>query len=210
MDFLPIFPLQLVVFPGEYLNLHIFEPRYKQLIGECEHFGNTFGIPAFIHNKMMSVGTELCLLKIEKKYSNGEMDIKTQGLRSFEIQQVFNPAPGKLYAAAEVEKYTDNSESDVLLARDVIEKIVELYQVMKIKRPAPDDPAHFKSFDVAHHVGLNLEQEYQMLCLRSEPERQLFLLEHLTNLIPVAVEMEELRKKIEMNGHFKNMIPPQM
>ena len=63
---LPLFPLQLVVYPGEKLNLHIFEPRYKQLIQECQEQGTTFGIPAFIDSEIMSIGTEIELLKIEK------------------------------------------------------------------------------------------------------------------------------------------------
>ncbi|MEO1628994.1 MAG: LON peptidase substrate-binding domain-containing protein, partial [Bacteroidota bacterium] len=46
----PLFPLKLVVYPGEQLNLHIFEPRYKQLIRECEQNKVTFGIPAFIND----------------------------------------------------------------------------------------------------------------------------------------------------------------
>ena len=64
IDFLPLFPLKLVAFPGEQLNLHIFEPRYKQLFRECEENQITFGIPAFIDNKIMDIGTEL---KLEKK-----------------------------------------------------------------------------------------------------------------------------------------------
>ena len=62
-DFLPLFPLKLVAFPGEELNLHIFEPRYKQLIRECEQNGTTFGIPTFLDNKVLDFGTEIELIK---------------------------------------------------------------------------------------------------------------------------------------------------
>jgi len=54
--FLPLFPLSLVVFPGEYLNLHIFELRYRQLINECDEEGMTFGIPPAFENKLASFG----------------------------------------------------------------------------------------------------------------------------------------------------------
>ena len=78
--FMPMFPLQLVVFPGEHLNLHIFEPRYKQLILECEKEKKTFGVPSFIEGKMMEIGTEMRLIAVEKKYENGEMDVRTEGV----------------------------------------------------------------------------------------------------------------------------------
>ena len=74
IDFLPLFPLKLVAFPGERLNLHIFEPRYKQLIRECSENQITFGIPAFIDNKIVNIGTEIKLEKIENTYENGELD----------------------------------------------------------------------------------------------------------------------------------------
>jgi Lon protease-like protein len=61
-NFIPIFPLALVVFPGEALNLHIFEPRYKELVNECHAGGKPFGIPAVIENKVSELGT---LVEIE-------------------------------------------------------------------------------------------------------------------------------------------------
>ena len=73
-DFLPLFPLKLVVYPGEQLNLHIFEPRYKQLIREAEHNGTTFGIPAFIEENVMDIGTEIKLLSIEKRHEIPDHD----------------------------------------------------------------------------------------------------------------------------------------
>ena len=80
---LPQFPLKIVVFPGEQLNLHIFEPRYKQLINECEAEDRTFGIPAFIEKRVMEIGTEVRLEKIVKRHLNGEMDIRTRGVGLF-------------------------------------------------------------------------------------------------------------------------------
>ena len=82
-DFLPLFPLKLVAFPGERLNLHIFEPRYKQLFRECHENQVTFGIPAFINNKIAEFGTELKLDKIEKSYEDGSLDVRTLGIGIF-------------------------------------------------------------------------------------------------------------------------------
>ncbi|MCO6492912.1 MAG: LON peptidase substrate-binding domain-containing protein [Phaeodactylibacter sp.] len=205
---LPLFPLQLVVFPGENLNLHIFEPRYRQLIKECEEKGTTFGIPAHIDGKMMTVGTEVELLSIEKRYPNGEMDIKTRGLGLFSINEFFRTAPNKLYSAGEVRPLPHDTNGDVLASAHILELVEELFSLMNIRKSIPSDPKGVVTYDLAHHVGFSLEQEYQFLCVTDERSRQEFMKMHLEKLIPIVKEMENLRKKAEMNGHFKNIIPP--
>ena len=82
---LALFPLQIVVFPGEAVNLHIFEPRYRELIKDCQEDGITFGIPTFQNGKVLDFGTEVELLSIEKRYPGGEMDIKTRARGIFQI-----------------------------------------------------------------------------------------------------------------------------
>ena len=71
---LPFFPLQSIFFPGETVPLHIFEPRYKQLIADCRANAITFGIPVFINN-VMEYGTEVQLVEVVNTYEGGEMDI---------------------------------------------------------------------------------------------------------------------------------------
>lgn len=206
---LPLFPLQLVVFPREKLNLHIFEPRYKQLIRECEEAGKTFGIPAYIDGKIKDVGTELKLVNIEKMYPKGEMDIRTLGIGLFKIQKRLLKAPGKLYSAAEVERLEFTLEGDYVMNEKILILVSELFQLLNINKPIPKDPNHFITYEIAHHVGLTLEQEYDFLNLTTEIERQSFLFNHLKRLIPIVKEMEKLREKVKMNGHFKNIIPPE-
>ena len=77
--FIPIFPLNSIAYPGQLLNLHIFEPRYKQLITECKEQSKTFGIPSVFKDTLNEYGTEMELLEISKIYPGGEMDIKTKG-----------------------------------------------------------------------------------------------------------------------------------
>ena len=78
-NFIPIFPLSIVVYPGEELNLNIFEPRYKQLISECVTAKKPFGIPAVTGNNMNELGTLVEITELTKTYDNGEMDIRTKG-----------------------------------------------------------------------------------------------------------------------------------
>src|SRR6202000_1034102 len=84
-NFIPIFPLSIVVYPGEKVNLHIFEPRYKQLVNECYAEKKPFGIPAIINDKLNEMGTLMVITEIVNTSENGEMDIKTEGLSVFRI-----------------------------------------------------------------------------------------------------------------------------
>ena len=102
MIYLPFFPLKLVAFPGEELNLHIFEPRYRQLLADVEQDGVNFGICTY-NNQLTGYGTEVRLEKIYKRYEDGRLDIKTRCLSAFQIQTFDNPMPGKLYAGGEIE-----------------------------------------------------------------------------------------------------------
>ena len=206
--FLPVFPLRLVAFPGEDLNLHIFEPRYKQLIGECEAKGITFGIPAFIDDKVQPIGTEIELVNIDKKYPKGEMDIRTRGKGLFRIKEYFRDVDDRLYSGAEVERIEHDLDGDYFKYEKILTHLAELYKVLNIQKPLPELNLELTTYSIGHLVGFSLEQEYEMLTMPEEDRRQDFMLAHLERLIPTAREMEELRKKVQMNGHFKNLLPP--
>ena len=99
-NFFPIFPLNIVVYPGENLNLHIFEPRYKQLISECQAAKKPFGIPTVIDNKVQEFGSMVEITEVSKIYESGEMDIKTKGIKVFRILEMIEEIPDKLYGGA--------------------------------------------------------------------------------------------------------------
>lgn len=209
-DFLPLFPLKMVVFPGEIVPLHIFEPRYKQLIRECDENAITFGIPAFLNNQVMDYGTEIKLLEISKKHAGGELDIKTQGIGIFKIHEFYRTVPNKLYSGADINRLQINETGAIEKNEIIIELLRELFKLLKIDKEIQEDKALFKTYSVAHHVGFNVEQEYQFLCIPGEMERQDFLISHLKKLIPIVREMERLRLKAKLNGHFKDVIPPKI
>lgn len=207
---LPMFPLKLVAFPGEALNLHIFEPRYKQLINECEANGTTFGIPAFIEDKVQEIGTEIELIAIDKVYPKGEMDIRTRGIGLFKILEFHQQVENRLYTGAEILRMPFDTEGDFVINERIIENLGELYRIMNITKPLPEHSADFNTYKIAHLVGFSIEQEYEFLCMTEEVRRQDYMLTHLERLLPTAREMEELRKKVQMNGHFKNILPPEV
>ena len=207
-DFIPLFPLKLVVFPNENLNLHIFEPRYKQLIRECKENGTTFGIPAFINNKVMPYGTEMELMRIVHTHENGEMDIKTRGKGIFHIDRFFQEVPNKLYSGADISRIANDNDRDIVKSEIILERLRELFKILKIKKPLPKSADALKLFHWAHLIGLNLEDEYRLLSIRKESERQEFVIRHLEKMIPIVRQMHALKRKANMNGHFKNIIPP--
>jgi ATP-dependent Lon protease len=205
---LPLFPLRLVVFPQEKLNLHIFEPRYRQLISECEKTGMTFGIPAFIDDNLVEIGTEVRLLRVEKRYPAGELDIRTEGIGIFRLEEFYTEGRGRMYPSADIIPLPIDKEGDFIKNEDILGYVRELFMALNIQKEVPELNTRFLTFDVAHHVGFSLEQEYAFLCIKTELERQNFMLEHLKKTLPVVKEMEHLRQRALMNGHFKHISPP--
>lgn len=204
-NFIPIFPLDVVVYPGENLNLHIFEPRYKQLVTECLAANKPFGIPSVIDKKVKELGAVVEITELTKVYDNGEMDIKTKGLKVFRVLEIIKEIPDKLYSGAIV-SYPDNYISgNPELMRQIVSGIKDLHKVLNVKKDFIKAEDELLSYDVAHHAGLSLEEEYELLSLMDERQRQEYLKKHLGKVLPVLTEMEQLKERIKLNGHFKNL-----
>ncbi len=205
-NFVPIFPLGIVVFPGEQLNLHIFEPRYKQLIQECVAENKLFGIPTVLENKLGEWGTLVRVRQISKLYENGEMDIETEGISVFKVLEVVKSIPDKLYSGAIVH-YPENVQGrgNPEVMQKLIGSVRELHQMLKVEKKFTKPDELLVSYDIAHHAGLSVQEEYELLGLMHELQRQEYLKRHLLKVVPVLMEMEQLREKVKLNGHFKNL-----
>lgn len=204
-NFIPIFPLGIVVYPGEHLNLHIFEPRYRQLIQECAEQKKPFGIPVVINDKICEMGTLVQVTEISKVYEDGKMDIRTEGIKVFRMLEMIKELPEKLYSGAIV-NYPDNPEKGKrVLMQAIINGIRELHKFLKVDKDFKKGDEELWSYDVAHHAGLSLSEEYELLELMHELQRQEYLKRHIMRVLPVMAEMESLKDKIKLNGHFKNV-----
>jgi Lon protease-like protein len=204
-NFIPIFPLGIVVFPGEDLNLHIFEPRYKQLITDCFAEAKPFGIPTVLKNGLSERGTLVEVKEIVEVYEDGKLDIKTKGVSIFRILEVVKSIPDKLYSGAIV-NYPDNEQSKkLLLLQKVVKSIKDLHAVLKLSKDFKKPENELVSYDIAHHVGMSLEEEYEFAGLFREDQRLEYLKRHLMKVLPVVNEMELLKDRIKLNGHFKNL-----
>lgn len=205
-NFIPIFPLAIVVYPGEKLHLHIFEPRYKQLIQECNESKKPFGIPTVLNNNLNEIGTLVELTDIVQVYPNGEMDIRAMGLSVFRVLEVIKSVPDKLYSGAIV-NYPENEQDmgNRELMQKVIKGVKELHRLLNISKDFKKPDEELRSYDVAHHAGLSLEEEYELLGLLREIQRQEYLKRHLHKVLPMLMEMELLKEKVKLNGHFRNL-----
>lgn len=202
---MPLFPLNLIAFPGEDLNLHIFEPRYKQLIKDCLDQHMNFAIPSFV-NKRIEYGTEMKIINVKKVYDDGRLDITAKGIKIIKVTRLINPIPEKLYAGGEIEKIKNNNDIKEEIKLEMIDLLKELYQSLNIVEDVQVS-MDIHSYDIAHKVGFSVEQEYELLKIARENERQVFIIEHLKKAIPILRNVENIKEKIKMNGHFKHYDP---
>ena len=204
-NFIPVFPLEIVVYPGEKVNLHVFEDRYKQLISECYKEKKPFGIPPVIQNQIAETGTLVAIIEIAKQYDDGRMDITTKGISVYHILEIIDSVQAKLYSGAIVKHLENDNENVSMHVQKIIDGIRELHNLLHVDKPFDKPDAALKSYDIAHQAGLSLNEEYELLCLLTEDQRIEYLRRHLKKIIPMATGIENLKKKIQLNGHFKEL-----
>jgi len=204
-NFIPIFPLAIAVFPGEKLNLHIFEPRYIQLILSCAETKKPFGIPIVVNGKISDIGTLVEIIEITTNYENGEMDIKTKGLTVFHVLEIIQEIPEKLYSGAIVSYPRNEVRPRPEMMKKIIVDVALLHKLLAVKKEIIADGRELLSYDFAHHIGMSIEEEFEFLQLLQEDQRLEFMRRHLRKVIPVLKDMEILKQKIQLNGHFRNL-----
>jgi Lon protease-like protein len=203
---LPLFPLNLVAFPYQNLNLHVFEPRYKELIADCIKEKSTFAIPSYVKNKV-EYGTEMEIREVTKVYDDGRYDIKTRGKRVVKVLDMENPYQNKKYAIGAIEEIPNKNNADLILKEEIYEAVQEMYDLVEVdNRKLSMD---FQVFDIAHQIGLSTEAEYELIQLTEERQRQRFVLDHLKVILPKLRDIQRSKELIQMNGHFRKYNPPQ-
>jgi Lon protease-like protein len=205
-NFIPVFPLNIVVYPGEVLNLHIFEPRYKQMIGECIAEKKPFGIPPVVEKNLKDLGTLIEITELAQEHADGTMDIRTKGVSVFRILHRMDEIPDKLYSGAIV-TYPPNvmETGDTTLARNIVSEVQRLYALLNVSEKFPAGKEFLLSYELAHMVGLSLEQEYELLGIFTELQRLEYLRRHLNAIVPVIKELENIKERIQRNGHFRDL-----
>ena len=176
---LPLFPLGIVAFPGELVFLHIFEPRYRQLIADCQRDGVRFGIVTLVTGGASSIGTEMQLERVVSADASGKMNVAVRGRRAFELKSFAGVMDGKLYSGGLVSYKANDSRFDER-AQD---KLVALFN-RRVERTGSSQKVSAAipqnlSFVIGHDVGLSRAQELQLLTMAAERDRQAYLTSHL-------------------------------
>lgn len=202
---LPMFPLEMVAFPGEPLALHIFEERYQQLLKDCESSDITFGIPTYMDNSLQ-YGTEMKIVKVVKRYPSGAADIICKGIRVFKLVNFYNTLGERLYAGGEVVFVEEEKEQTSLYRSDFVRLLSQFYLELDVETPIID-LSTITSFTLAHKMGLTFDQEYELLQITSEHKRYKYLIDHLQVSIATLKSVNRTKELIKLNGHFKNFDP---
>jgi Lon protease-like protein len=179
---LPIFPLELVLFPGVPLPLHIFEPRYKEMIAECLDLKKPFGVVRASSEGVADIGCTAEILQVTKKYDDGRMDILTRGVDRFEVLEVNED---RSFLQAEITLIQDEPGRP---AQQVIEQAVRLHaEIAKLagsEVSGPEEGASNLSFLLAGSLPLDLDFKQQLLVTSSETKRLEAVVGYLDAVLP--------------------------
>lgn len=195
---LPLFPLEIVVFPGAPLPLHIFEPRYKEMIGECLSQNRAFGMVRAKENAVSAIGCSATILEVIKKYDDGRLDIAAEGAQRFEIIQVNQE---RSFLQAEVAFFEDEPSVVSKSAADsVIQLHEQLFAVLGRTVEVERDAAYL-SFRLAQDLPVDLDFKQTLLEMKSEAERVEILTEYYKATIPKIENSLRVRERASGNGH---------
>jgi Lon protease-like protein len=154
---------------------------------------------------MAEMGTLVQITEIVEVYEDGRMDIRTKGLSVFRILEVIKSVPNKLFSGAIVNYPDNNDDMQNDKMRRIVTAIRELHRLLKVNKDFAKPDEELLSYDVAHHAGLSIEEEYELLGLFQENQRLEYLKRHLNKVIPIIAGTEKLKDKIQSNGHFKEL-----
>ena len=195
---LPIFPLDVVLLPGAPLPLHIFEPRYKEMIGECLAGQKPFGIVRAKESELAEIGCTAEITAVVKKYDDGRMDIVTVGQRPFEIMHLDQE---RSFLRAEVMFLEDEAEPpEAEDVKRVLQLHAEAMDVLGLEGPLPETGPRL-SYELAANLPVDLDFKQTLLTLRSERERLEGLIELYGAMIPELRKAVRRQKKAGGNGH---------
>jgi len=196
---LPLFPLEVVLFPGTPLPLHIFEPRYKEMIGECLAEHRAFGVVRAVEQGFADVGCTAEIVTVVKEYPDGRLDLVTEGRKRFELVRVNQE---RAFLQAEVLMISD--EPGTPSAEDTSRAVQLHSELLTIAGATQDlsaaDPS-LLSFYLAGSLPLDLDFKQKLLALRSEPERISLLISYLETIIPNLRRAATARERAGGNGH---------
>jgi Lon protease-like protein len=196
---LPLFPLPVVLFPGAALPLHIFEERYRLMIGEAVRDGSEFGVLLVDDGKLTTVGCTATVKRVVREYDEGEFDVAAEGQRRYRTLSLDQTKP---YLQARVEFFDDEEiappDSDRL--KLVVDLSARITSALRSAALPALDAAALPSVVIAHHLPLDLAFKQQLLAKRAESERLEALAAHLRELLQRVQSIQRTQQSAKTNG----------
>lgn len=199
-ELLPLFPLEVVLFPGMPLPLHIFEPRYKEMIGLCLQHRQEFGVVLTLKEGIASVGCSAAIVQVVKRYDDGRLDILTGGRRRFRVLQVFEDLP---YLQGTVEILPEVAAEQESTASPRLQSLYEAtYQRVHSRSPTALETGSgfLPSYQIATELPLPAAYKQHLLETVSERERQQDLADQLDDWLRRQRQTDRVKKVARGNG----------
>jgi len=179
---LPIFPLELVLMPGVPLPLHIFEPRYREMIGECLEQKKPFGVVRASSDGVADIGCTAEIVSVTRKYDDGRMDILTRGVERFEVIHVNEE---RSFLQAEISVVEDElGKPSAQTVAQAVRLHAEIAKLAGSDLSGPDEHAGNLSFLLAGSLPLDLDFKQSLLATLSEVKRLEALVGYLEAVLP--------------------------
>jgi Lon protease-like protein len=199
---LPLFPLQLVLLPRMLLPLHIFEARYKEMMGECIDQGETFGILQATERGVVNIGCTASIDQVLRKHEDGRLDIQVVGEDRFEVLRLDE---SREFLRGEVRYFDD--ELGAPIDHELRQRVLAQYEKVRksdegIELPILDEDEDDLSFLICLAIP-DLSVRQMMLALRSENERLERLAIEIPNFLDRQVRTVQVKKVAPKNGHSK-------
>ena len=199
MTLLPLFPLEVVLLPGTPLPLHIFEPRYKEMIRECLDNEAPFGVVRALEEGIAEVGCTAEIVTVTKEYPDGRLDLIAEGRKRFEVLEVNQE---RSFLRAEVLLVPDEPGDPVQEQRV---RAVQLHlEILSLAGAVQDLSAADQnqlSFYLAGSLPLDLDFKQKLLTIRSENRRLQTVVEYLEGILPKLKRVARTRERAGGNGH---------
>ena len=200
-DELGLFPLSLVVLPGERVPLHIFEPRYRELVGEAMELEEPFGILLEDEQGLRTVGTRVQVTEVVERFEDGRFVVIVEGLERFEL---VNETEGRAFRTGEVGPVEDGDDTAPDASRaEAISLFEELRDAVEAEVDTPDRDEPELAWALAARVEVDLPTKQLLLESRSERERLELMISHLRS---ASAQLELLREQsalVKRNGNLR-------
>lgn len=193
---IPMFPLNMVLLPGETKTLHIFEERYKQLVADCLLNDAHFGIPFMNQKSMGDYGIEVKISNVIKKHENGEMDIAIEGVRAFKLIEFSQILPPKLYGAGIIQYEEEILDKPSHILQELTKEYVWISQQQIIPIDAFD---HSNVYGIARLIDLSSIEKYELLKAKDVLAKEEFLKPKIKLFIHLIKTENELKSKFVLN-----------